>query len=119
VVVDNPSWVTHFAQEVVDLANRAGDTAFFYDGYNDVPEGNDIACFLGCVGIAKSQVLARSRRNLVVHSSDLPKGRGFAPLAWQIIAGQSDIPTCLIDAAESVDAGEIVFKENLTFNGTE
>lgn len=119
VVVDNPSWVVPFAEELVTLATSAGDNAGLRQDYDDIPAQNDVAFFLGCVGVAGPQILARSRRNLVVHSSGLPHGRGFAPLAWQILAGQNEIPTCLIEAAEQVDSGAIVFKDILHFTGTE
>jgi methionyl-tRNA formyltransferase len=118
-VVDNPSWVLPFVQIIVDRANAAGDLAMLCRTYDDIPTGNDIALFLGCVGIAQPAVLSRSRRNLVVHSSDLPRGRGFAPLAWQILNGQKEITTCLIEAAAEVDAGPIVERDVLRFNGTE
>jgi methionyl-tRNA formyltransferase len=119
VVVDNESWMLPFAAALVENANVAGDRAELRRSYDEIPIDNDMAFFLGCTGIAKPAFLARSRRNLVVHSSDLPKGRGFAPLAWQIIAGQSEIVTCLINAADAVDAGEIVLRDKLQFTGNE
>jgi methionyl-tRNA formyltransferase len=119
VVVDNESWVLPFAAALVEDANAAGDRAELRRSYDEIPIENDIAFFLGCTGIAKPGFLARSRRNLVVHSSDLPKGRGFAPLAWQIIAGENEIVTCLIDAVDAVDAGEIVLRDQLRFTGSE
>ncbi len=42
------------------------------------------AFFLGCSKIAGPDVLNRNKYNLVVHESALPKGKGFAPVAWQI-----------------------------------
>ena len=65
------------------------------------------------------RVLARSRRSLVVHSSDLPNGRGYAPLSWQIIEGRHEIPTCLLDANEAVDAGDVILRDKLVFAGVE
>ncbi len=119
VVVDNDSWILPFAAALIEYANMAGDRAELRRSYDEIPIENDIAFFLGCIGIAKPAFVSRSRRNLVVHSSDLPKGRGFAPLAWQIIAGHNEIATCLIDAVDVVDAGEIVLKDKLRFTGNE
>jgi methionyl-tRNA formyltransferase len=119
VVVDNESWILPFAAALVETANVAGDRAELRRLYDEIPIENDIAFFLGCTGIARPPFLARNRRNLVVHSSDLPKGRGFAPLAWQIIAGQNEIVTCLIDAVDMVDAGGIVLRDKLQFTGNE
>jgi methionyl-tRNA formyltransferase len=55
----------------------------------------------------------------VVHESALPKGRGFSPMSWQIIEGKSEIPICLIEAIENVDAGQIWIEDSICLNGTE
>jgi methionyl-tRNA formyltransferase len=85
----------------------------------DIEEGTAVAFYLGCVRISPPAVLARARRNLVVHASDLPKGRGFSPLTWQIIAGTNRIPVCLLDALETVDAGPVVYREWIDYRGDE
>jgi len=46
---------------------------------DEVPEGG--LCFmLSCGQIVKKEVLQRNRKNLVVHASALPKGKGWPPL---------------------------------------
>jgi len=52
--------------------------------------------------------------NLVVHESDLPRGKGFAPVKWQILDGKKEIPVCLLETTEQVDSGDILGK--YTFN---
>ena len=32
-----------------------------------------------------------NKNNIVVHASDLPKGRGFSPMSWQILEGKNKI----------------------------
>jgi len=64
-------------------------------------------------------VLARNRRNLVVHESDLPRGRGFSPLTWRVIEGKNRIPVCLLEATAEVDAGPIIYRDKLDFEGHE
>ena len=49
----------------------------------------------------------------------MPKGKGFAPLSWQILDGQNDIPICLLEASEKVVSGLIYYREVMHFNGTE
>ena len=65
------------------------------------------------------EALARSRRNLVVHESDLPSGRGMSPLTWQVIEGQYEIPICLLEAIDEVDAGAIIYRNTILFDGHE
>lgn len=59
------------------------------------------------------------RHNLVVHESDLPRGKGWSPLTWQILEGYNRIPVTLIEAEEKVDSGVIYAKELLDFQGHE
>ena len=73
VVVDNPSWIVPFAEELVVALRGDGDDAALIREYAAIPEGA-IAYFLGCLSIARADILARNRRNLVVHESDLPDG---------------------------------------------
>ena len=56
---------------------------------------------------------------LVVHESDLPQGKGWSPLTWQILEGKSHIPVTLFEAAERVDSGPIYAQRWLEFKGHE
>ena len=83
-----------------------------------VPAG-DLCFYLSCSQVAPAEVLDRFEHNLVVHESDLPLGRGWSPLSWQIIDGASDIAVTLFEAEQSVDSGVIYAQEWLHFDGTE
>lgn len=118
VVVDNDSWVLPYAATLVDQINGVGDCATLHRSYETVGEGQ-IAFFLGCVTKAPSSILKRNTYNLVVHESALPQGRGFAPMTWQILEGKKNIPVCLIEAAEAVDAGQIYAQSTIELRGNE
>ena len=66
-----------------------------------------------------STVLSRNRLNLVVHESDLPDGRGFSPVAWQILQGCQHIPVCLLEAVDELDAGPVFLRDVIRLNGNE
>jgi methionyl-tRNA formyltransferase len=72
----------------------------------DLSEG-DICFYLSYGKIVSSVYLANHTYNLVVHESDLPKGRGWSPLNWQVFEGTSRILATLFEAAESVDSGDM------------
>lgn len=118
MVVDNDSWILPHAEELVRSARERGHEAALCRDHGAVGEG-DVAFYLGCVKITPPDVLARNRRNLVVHESDLPRGRGFAPMTWQILEGATEIPFALIEAADDVDAGAVVLRDSVALNGTE
>jgi methionyl-tRNA formyltransferase len=81
--------------------------------------GQDIVFILGYTKILPLSWLAQNKLNLVVHESDLPYGRGFAPVQWQILADQDVLTVSLVEAAAEVDAGDIILKQCLIFDGTE
>lgn len=118
VVVDNDSWILPHATDLVDAIMAQGDRAVLARVHDDVPDGV-VAFYLGCVSITPPQVLARNRYNLVVHESDLPQGRGFAPLTWAILEGSTRVTVCLLEAGKEVDAGSVYIRQDLVFDGTE
>ncbi len=118
VVVDNPSWVLPFAEDLVARINGGGDRAVLCRTHDRIAEGA-VGFYLGCVKITPPDVLARNRRNIVVHASDLPNGKGFSPLTWQILEGRNDIPVCLLEAVDAVDAGPVVYRETIRYEGHE
>lgn len=119
VIVDNPSWVLPWAEELVAAARSHGDDAKLFRESHEIGRDTPVAFYLGCIRITPPEILARAKRNLVVHASDLPRGRGFSPLTWQIIEGASRIPVCLIEAAEAVDSGPIIYREWIAYRGDE
>lgn len=81
--------------------------------------GVDVLFILGYTKILAAKFLDLNGLNLVVHESALPQGRGFAPVQWQILAGSNDIPVCLIEAAGSVDSGDIYGTTTIRLAGHE
>ncbi len=79
----------------------------------------DIVFILGYTRILDKSFLSRNHLNVVIHESDLPLGKGFAPVQWQILEGKKEIPICLLEAGEQVDSGDILFKSSFTLSGYE
>lgn len=74
---------------------------------------------VSCTQIVPPEVRERFERALVLHESALPAGRGWSPLAWQILEGGNDIPISLIECADPVDSGDIVMQSALVLKGHE
>ena len=79
----------------------------------------DVCFYLSCSQIVPISILGNFAHNLVVHESDLPQGKGWSPLTWQILEGCSRIPVTLFEAVERVDSGDIYLQEWLEFEGHE
>lgn len=117
VLVDNSdSWIIPFAKGLVKDLRESGHEVLFRSNVNEVDKG-DILFLLGCTHIFKR--LELNKNNLVVHESNLPLGKGWSPLTWQIIEGKNEIPICLFEAVESVDAGPVYLVDQIHFEGHE
>lgn len=120
VFVDDPeSWYIPYAKELIaSLRMQPDNSANLFTCSKDVPDC-DICFLLSCSKIVKKEFLNRHRHNIVVHASDLPKGKGFVPVKWQVLEGRNDIVLTLFEAVEAVDAGPYYLKRTLQLSGYE
>ncbi len=117
VLVDNPgSWLIPYAEKLVEKLKELEHESRLITHHNQVVSG-DVLCLLGCERIFKK--LDLNRHNLVVHESDLPEGKGWSPLTWQILEGKNRIPVTLFEAVEQLDAGTIYGQKIIELTGTE
>ncbi len=79
----------------------------------------DICFLLGCGQMLQPEQLGLHRHNLVVHESDLPHGRGWSPLTWQVLEGADHIPVTLFEAQRELDSGPIYLQTRIDLEGTE
>jgi methionyl-tRNA formyltransferase len=118
IVTDDISWMNDYIPELIEQLVKRGYNVNWLHDVNLIEQG-DVVYFLGCGQIVASNILEKNKHNLVVHESDLPQGKGWSPLTWQILEGKNDIPIVLLEAAEKVDSGVIYLKETMHFTGTE
>jgi len=76
-------------------------------------QGGDILFLISVLKIIRRQIRDKFRKSLVIHGSDLPKGKGWSPVVRQVLQGSSKITISLLEAADKVDTGPIWKK--LTF----
>ncbi len=71
----------------------------------------DVCYILSCSRILKKDILSLHKHNIVVHASDLPNGRGWSPMTWQILEGKHAVCVSLFEAVEKVDEG-VIYKQH-------
>lgn len=118
LLVDNEnSWIVPYAiklkKEIINKFNY--NVVLLFN--NDCVKKGDILCLLSCENIFNK--LHLNNFNLVIHESNLPKGKGWSPLTWQVLKGKKRIPITLFEAAEKVDAGEIYLQSYIELTGNE
>ena len=105
-----------YSQDLLLEISSLGHFCNLIHEHSEVTKG-DVLILLSCNKLFKS--LDLNKFNLVVHESDLPKGRGMSPFTWQILEGRSEIPVCLLEVSEKLDAGKIYGKRYVKLNGSE
>ena len=82
-------------------------------------QGGDILFLVSCGQMIQDSEQKKYQATLVLHASDLPKGRGWSPHIWSILDGENQITVSLLEASEPVDTGAIWLKTSFMLEGHE
>jgi UDP-2,4-diacetamido-2,4,6-trideoxy-beta-L-altropyranose hydrolase len=82
-------------------------------------EHADICVLLGFEELISPEQILQFKSVVVVHESDLPRGRGWSPMTWRILNGEQSMILTLFQAAEKVDRGVIYGTREVALNGVE
>ena len=69
--------------------------------------GGDLLFLVSCSSIVKKEERQSYKKALVIHASDLPRGRGWSPHVWEILDGGVDICVTLLEVEDKVDSGDV------------
>ncbi|WP_108507832.1 formyltransferase family protein [Polynucleobacter acidiphobus] len=76
--------------------------------------GGDILFLISCSEIINASDRAQYDACLVLHASDLPKGRGWSPHIWALVQGAEMITLSMLEAEDKVDSGRIWHKMHIS-----
>lgn len=119
IFTDNDkSWFIQYGNILLNRLCSLGHSVKYINNKMEISNG-DICFILSCSKIINKEFLLRNKHNIVVHASDLPLGKGFSPLQWQILENNEEIVLTLFEAAEIADAGPFYLKDKIKFSGIE
>jgi methionyl-tRNA formyltransferase len=118
VLTDKSSWMMRYSEVLVERLKTLGHQSGLIHSKDELPKG-DIAFFLSCFEIVPKKYLFLNKNNIIVHESNLPQGKGWSPMTWQILEGKNDIPIMLFEASEKADAGDIYMQDVIRLCGDE
>jgi len=118
MVTDKNSWINSFLPKLLANWLGQGHRVLWTHRVSNL-QSADFCFYLSFSQIVPKNVLSLFGNNLVVHESDLPQGKGWSPVTWQILEGKNKLPVTLIEAAEKVDSGAIYAQECIQFEGHE
>lgn len=110
VVKSLKGWVT-------DMSSRGHVVSLFYDKAD--LQGGDLLFLVSCSQIIRETEREKYKAALVLHASDLPRGRGWSPHIWSILHGADRFTICLLEAEDAVDSGAIWLKTEVCLEGHE
>ena len=117
IIVDNPnSWFWEYIPLLIKILKRFGVVRVFKSS-KEIKRG-DILFILSCDKILKKELKLHTK-NIVIHESDLPKGKGWSPVSYQVEKGKKQIPITLFEADKKVDSGKWYLKDKIKLNGYE
>jgi methionyl-tRNA formyltransferase len=119
VLTSKDSWFVPYAKKFIRILKSKGYKAKLFFDHKYINDSFPVVFILSYFKIINKEFLEKHKHNLVVHESDLPKGRGWAPLFWQILEGRNKIPIVLFEATEKMDSGDIYIKDFIKFEGHE
>ena len=113
---DSTSWINPTVEVLAADWKQLGHEVFWFHDLQELP------CADLCFCLSFSKILKKEIRDcfdytLVVHASDLPSGKGWSPLTWQILEGINQIPVSLFEADDAVDSGPIYAQRVVDFGG--
>ena len=94
-------WLARWAQA------QASHAVVRIVGHSSQAEGGDILFLVSCHEMISASIRQRYAETLVVHASDLPRGKGMSPHVWQVLEGRTEIAVTLLEAVDDLDAGDI------------
>ena len=89
ILTDNPnSWIIPYVNQLKDHLINLHFNVTHITNHGDIKKG-DIMFILSCEKILPKEKLNFHEHNIVVHPSKLPEGKGWSPLAWQVLEGKN------------------------------
>lgn len=102
---------------IADMSSKGHAATLLYEKAE--LQGGDVLFLVSCSQIIRDAERKKYRATLVLHASDLPKGRGWSPHVWSVLGGANRITVSLLEASEPVDNGAIWLKTEFGLEGHE
>ena len=113
ILISKKSWATEKIGLIKKILSKFNKNIVIIDNHKNLRKNYDINILFSYFKIIEKKYLNRSKKNIVIHASDLPYGRGMSPLTWQILKGKTKVIFSLIEANEKMDEGKVFYKKSV------
>ena len=108
-------WFVPYSKE---LNNQLNDSKLFFN-HKEIDDSFSIVFILSYHSLIEEEYLKLHKHNIVIHESDLPKGKGWAPMSWQVLENKDNIVFSMFEAGLGIDDGNIYMRQSLQLTGNE
>ena len=115
ILTSQGQWFVPYAKK---LKEKIANSKLFYK-HTEIIDSFDIVFILSYHKIIEENYLKLHTRNIIIHASALPKGKGWSPMFWQVLEGKNSIPFSMFEASKGVDNGDIYMQKTLHLTGYE
>ncbi len=116
ILTSKNSWLyRNKRKSIINELKKFSSEIKLISNFKKIKKNNDCLIIGSYYKIIPKKFLSLSKFNLLVHESDLPKGRGFSPLYWQILKGSQNITTTILEANENIDEGNYYIKKKFYY----
>jgi len=119
VMIDiKDSFFLDYKKKLVKKIEEKGFKVNFINNRKKISKGNVLFC-ISCKSILKENELCKNNFNIIVHPSKLPKGKGSASVAHEILKKKNKIYITLFEASKKLDSGNIYLQDYFDLSGLE
>jgi methionyl-tRNA formyltransferase len=115
ILTSSNQWFIPFAKSMQKMI----EGSYLFYTHQDIGEEFDIVFILSYHKIIEKKYLKKHKHNIVIHASNLPEGKGWAPMFWQVLEGKNEIVFSMFEASSGMDDGDIYMKKTLKLEGYE
>lgn len=101
------------------VVNQLNIDAEIVNSTKELRSSGEFLFLVSCTDIINQEIRSRFKHCLVLHASDLPKGRGWSPHIWGVVNGENLLTLSLLEAEDKVDSGRIWLKTHIKLDGSE
>tara|TARA_B110000977_G_C11080774_1_gene492854 strand:+ start:2434 stop:3093 length:660 start_codon:yes stop_codon:yes gene_type:complete len=113
ILISKKSWATKQINLIKKILSKFDKNIVIISDHKNLRNNYDINIIFSYFKIIEKKYLNKSKKNIVIHASNLPYGRGMSPLTWQILKGKTTVIFTLIEANEKMDEGKIYYKKKI------
>ena len=118
IISDKSSWMNKYNELLVKKLKKINIKSRIIYDYKNIKK-NDLLFIFSYSKKIPLRYLKLNKYNIVAHGSNLPSGKGFSPITWEILKNKFFFYISFFQANTKIDDGNIFLKEKFSIKKTD